>query len=54
MQIADTAKAGKYLQNIGYYRLSGYSYVFRQSLNNGEYCFKEQTNFDNVKRALCF
>ncbi|ABK89597.1 Abi family protein [Francisella tularensis subsp. novicida] len=54
MQIADTAKAGKYLQNIGYYRLSGYSYVFRQSLNNGEYCFKEQTNFDNVKELYVF
>ena len=54
MQIADTAKAAKYLQNIGYYRLSGYSYIFRQSLKNGEYCFKNQTNFDDVKELYIF
>lgn len=54
MQIADTAKASKYLQNIGYYRLSGYSYVFRQSLDDGEYYFREQTNFDDIKELYVF
>ena len=54
MRIADTEKASKYLQNIGYYRLSGYSYIFRKSLDNGKYCFKKQTNFDDVKELYVF
>ncbi len=31
MQISDVAKAEEYLQRIGYYRLSGYWYPFRES-----------------------
>lgn len=31
MAITDRAKAGQYLERIGYYRLSGYWYPFRQS-----------------------
>ncbi|AJI46218.1 Abi family protein [Francisella tularensis subsp. novicida] len=54
MQIADTQKATKYLQNIGYYRLSGYSYIFRESLDSGEYYFREQTKFDDIKELYVF
>jgi abortive infection bacteriophage resistance protein len=41
MVISDDALAQSYLNKIGYYRLSGYWYPYRQSEMKGEYsCFR--------------
>ncbi len=56
--INDEQKALKYLRTIGYYRLSGYLYPFRQQDPNEptkklDY-FIENTNFEDVKNLYIF
>ena len=50
MAINDESKAIKYLQNINYYRLSGYSYIFRYMDDNNNRRFRENTHFTDVDR----
>ncbi|MDG1287643.1 MAG: Abi family protein [Rickettsiales bacterium] len=58
--IDDRRKAEHYLAKIGYYRLSGYSYVFRQSEqdNDGAWkvldTFKPNVTFENIKELYVF
>ncbi|MGQ4006567.1 Abi family protein [Francisellaceae bacterium CB300] len=54
MAINDESKAIKYLQNINYYRLSGYSYIFRYMDDNNNRRFRENTHFTDVKELYVF
>ena len=54
MAINDESKAIKYLQNINYYRLSGYSYIFRYKDDEGKHRFKENTHFTDIKELYVF
>lgn len=44
--IKNTQKAKHYLENIGYYRLSGYMYPFLDNIPN--HIFKKGTSFDDI------
>jgi abortive infection bacteriophage resistance protein len=46
MVVADKQKAKHYLEHFGYYRLSGYWYIFKQDTNSEK--FKENTDFNNI------
>ena len=52
LQITDETQAEASLQNIGYYRLSGYSYPFLNSTNREE--FKQGTTLDQILRVYEF
>lgn len=64
MRIADLASAEESLRNIGYYRLSGYWYPFREPFPNQQKLhgyeltrkneFREGTNFDDIIRLVRF
>ena len=64
MRIADLASAEESLRNIGYYRLSGYWYPFREPFPNQQKLhgyeltrkneFREGTNFDDIIRLMRF
>ena len=54
MIIDDEPKAIKYLQNINYYRLSGYSFIFRNIDDDGNHRFKENTHFTDIKELYVF
>lgn len=58
MQIDDESKALDDLKHIGYYRLSGYWYIFREFENknsrNRTSNFLPETNFDNVIKIYLF
>lgn len=45
--IKDTRRAERYIQNIGYYRLSAYMYPFLKSPKS-DHLFKDGTTFDKV------
>lgn len=45
--IKDTRRAERYIQNIGYYRLSAYMYPFLKSPKS-DHQFKDGTTFDKV------
>lgn len=54
--ITDKAKAEHYLAKIGYYRLSGYSYIFRQITEEGEVldAFKPEATFEDIHALYVF
>jgi abortive infection bacteriophage resistance protein len=58
--ITDYNKAAHYLSNIGYYRLSGYSYAFRKSTHNADGTvqvhddFKDNIQFDDIIALYVF
>ena len=54
MTIDDESRAIKYLQNINYYRLSGYSFIFRYKDDNDKHRFKENTHFEDIKELYVF
>ena len=54
MTIDDESKAMMYLKNINYYRLSGYSFIFRYKDENGSHRFKENTHFTDIKELYVF
>lgn len=60
LKIADANRAGKYLSNISYYRLSGYMYPFKDLATGnfvGEITFEEIIDlylFDRALRLLIF
>ena len=58
LRINDDKKALGYLKAIGYYRLSGYLYSFRQLDPNNAMCrlddFIPDTNFDDVRQLYVF
>lgn len=54
MIIDDESKAIKYLQNINYYRLSGYSFIFRYKIDEDNHGFKENTHFTDIKELYVF
>lgn len=51
--IKDTRRAERYIQNIGYYRLSAYMYPFLKSPKS-DHLFKDGTTFDKVLMLYCF
>lgn len=55
LKIADEARALHYLQHLGYYRLSGYWYAFRQRDGNDVHdAFKPGSTFDNIVELYAF
>ncbi len=60
LHITDHDKAAHYLSNLGYYRLSGYSYAFRQSTHRPDGTvqvhddFKEGVQFDDILALYVF
>ncbi len=48
LKIDDEVRAKKYLNNIGYFRLSGY--MFHLQKKDGTHDFKEGTEFDHIIR----
>lgn len=54
--VTDRAKALEYLQRIGYYRLSGYWYPFRQRSEAGDILdtFKDGATFEDAVRLYVF
>lgn len=52
LSIIDTARAMRYLENIGYYRLSAYMIPFYENSNN--HTFKQGTTFDDILNLYIF
>ena len=52
LQIIDESRAARYLQNIGYYRLSGYMYPFLADTRQHRY--KEGVTFENILNLYRF
>jgi len=52
LQIPDESRAIRYLQNISYYRLSGYMYPFL--VNTKQHIYKTRTTFDNILNLYHF
>ena len=54
--VDDNKKALGYLRTIGYYRLSGYAYVFRQVMPDGtvDNAFEPNSHFQDIKALYMF
>lgn len=52
LTIKDPVRAKKYLQNIGYFRLSGY--MFHLQVKDGSHLFREGTDFNQIIRHYKF
>ena len=53
LQITDTLKAQRYLQSIGYYRLSGYMYPFLEQPKK-VHLYKKLASFEKVMMLYRF
>lgn len=53
LQITDTLKAQRYLQSIGYYRLSGYMYPFLEQPKEA-HLYKKLASFEKVMMLYRF
>ena len=53
LQITDTLKAQRYLQSIGYYRLSGYMYPFLEQPKEAHH-YKKLASFEKVMMLYRF